>query len=66
MDQHLRMAASPENVSALFEFVAQLGMIENFASRHENNLAILVRQRLAVTADIGNAQSDMCEANLPA
>jgi hypothetical protein len=59
------MASSTENVAPLFELVAQLGMVENLASRCEDDLTILIRQRLPAAPNVYNAQSYMREAYLP-
>jgi len=64
--ENLGMAPSAENVAPFFELMAKLGMVENLASGGEDDLSVLVRQRLPAAGYVHNAQSDMCEAYLSA
>jgi hypothetical protein len=60
------VASSAENVATLFELVPELRVVENVASGCEDDLTILVCQRLPGASYVHDAQSDMREAYLPA
>jgi len=60
------MTSSAKYVASPLELMAEFGMIENFASGGEDDLTIFVRERLAATTNIHDAQSDVSEPDLPA
>jgi len=66
VNEDFGMASGAEGVATPLELMSQLRMIEDLACRCDDDLAVLIRQRLPCTAYIYDAQPDVCEANSPA
>jgi len=63
MDEHFRVAASPEYVSAILQLTLKLGVIVDLAVVRHDYLTVFVGQRLCTSEDVDNAEPNMSEAN---
>jgi len=61
VNKNLGMTARSENVATFLEFSAKFRMIEDIAVRGEDDLAILVCDRLGATITVDGGQPDMGE-----
>jgi hypothetical protein len=59
------VASRTEDVTAGFELVPKLGMVEDFTGRGDDYLAILIGERLSRAATIRDSESNVRKPDLP-
>ena len=65
MDEHLRVAARREAVSARGEVVAQLAVVVDLAVLHEVDAAVLVSHRLVAVLEVDDREPPGADPGLP-